>query len=161
MLIKTLSYVFVMLIPLSCGVKNETKKDDNKMNSNFDETTSEVVIGKNELVLSCLLWTNLMPTPGEKKVPPLLGSIKLLDKNGKMLPKALQLKKLYFIQGDKICESNFSETKQEKDTEIEGIIGNNELNLNLDNTFTLICEFFCEGKSYQIAAREQKLGKVH
>ncbi len=138
MLIKTLSYVFVMLLPLSCGVKHEAKKDK-KMTSNFSETASKIVIGENELVLDCLLWMNLMPTIGKKKnSPPLLGSVKLRDKNGKMLPDTLQLKKVYFVQGDTILESNFSETRQKEDTEIEG-----------------------EGKSYQIASRGQQIGKVH
>ncbi len=160
MLVKTLSCFFIMLLPLSCGLKNETKKK-NKGNSVFSEISSEIIIGEYELALSSRLWINLMPTIGEESKPALISSVKLTDKNGKTLPKSLQLKKLYLMQEDKIEESTFFEIKQEESYEIEGISRNNEPTFDFDTSVTIVCEFIYKGKNYRIAAKEQKIEKVY
>lgn len=125
------------------------------------ETSTQITIGANTLILETYLWRDFMPSPARSKSgSPLLSSTKLIDKNKKALPTSLKMKKQYLLQGEKIWETDFDEIHVSESHKKVAVLRNGP-ELELDTEVDVICEFEYNGKTYRIAAKSQEIKATH
>jgi hypothetical protein len=85
-----------------------------------------IILGTSNLRLTANVWRDFMPAalldesvPGEDAVAPVRGiiaTVKIFDKSGKPLPKSLQPKMVYLVQGERIWQTSAIQESRDEST---------------------------------------------